>query len=185
FTSNSSFSGSSLDSSSDISSGLSSDSYLDSSSVHSSGCDASGQSAPLSTPYPPTTLESSPYLSSEMSLDSSSPFARPSRKRCRSPATLVPSSTHVSRSIAPALIDLPPCKRFRDLYSYEASGEEHMEIGMGVEVATSGIREDEEEFEAEDSVRGTIEIAVDPLVTGGISEPTGGDAPDLEGTPNR
>ncbi|GKF76647.1 hypothetical protein Tco_0229117, partial [Tanacetum coccineum] len=102
------------------------------------------------------------------------------------PATLVPSFTHVLRSIAHALIDLSPCKRFRDLYSYKASGEEHMEIGiaeaktvadlgisdgvraptedglgMGVEVATSGIREDEEEFEA---------------------EPTGGDAPDLEGT---
>ncbi|GJW61282.1 putative reverse transcriptase domain-containing protein [Tanacetum coccineum] len=178
FTSNSSFSGSSLDSSSDISSGLSSDSYLDSSSVHSSGCDASGQyhSGPSTRVAPPRLVD--PL----MSLDSSSPFARPSRKRCRSPATLVPSSTHVSRSIAPALIDLPPCKRFRDLYSYEASGEEHMEIGMGVKVATSGIREDEEEFKAEDSVRGTIEIAVDPLVTGGISEPTGGDAPDLEGT---
>ncbi|GKC58790.1 hypothetical protein Tco_1086388 [Tanacetum coccineum] len=55
-------------------------------------------------------------------------------------------------------------------------------IGMGVEVATSDIREDEEEFEAEASMGGTMEIAVDPLVTGGISEPIGGDTPDLEGT---
>ncbi|GJU44912.1 hypothetical protein Tco_1202178 [Tanacetum coccineum] len=165
------------------------------------------RSAPLSTLYPPTTSESSLDSSSERSLDSSSPSAGPSRKRCRSPTTLVPSSTPVSRSIAPALADLPPRKRFRDSYSSEASGEEHMEIGtadaetvadlgisdgvgaptedgigMGVEVATSDIREDEEEFEAEASAGGTMEIAVDPLVTGGISEPIGGDAPDLEGT---
>ncbi|GKA97557.1 hypothetical protein Tco_0825451, partial [Tanacetum coccineum] len=239
FTSDSSSSSLSLDSSSDISSGLSSDSYSDSSSVHSSGCDASGQShsgpstrvvsprlvdppvrtprcskafmcwrsAPLSTFYPLMTLESSLDSSSNKSLDSSSPSARPSRKRCISPDTLVLSSTHISRSIAPALADVSPRKRFRDSYSSEVSGEEHMEIGttdaetvadlgisdgvgaptedglgMGVEVATSNIREDAEEFEAEASAGGTMEIAVDPLVTSGISEPTGGDAPDLKGT---
>ncbi|GJQ91851.1 hypothetical protein Tco_0002990 [Tanacetum coccineum] len=125
-------------------------------------------SAPLSTPYPPTTSESSPNSSSERSLDPSSPSSRPSRKRCRSPTTLVPSSTPISRSISPTLADiLPPHKRFRDLYSPE----EHMEIGtvdaeavvdlgigdgvgahtedgicMGVEVAGSDIKEDEEEF---------------------------------------
>ncbi|GJT14517.1 putative reverse transcriptase domain-containing protein [Tanacetum coccineum] len=38
------------------------------------------------------------------------------------------------------------------------------------------------EFEAEASAGGTMEIVVDPLATGGISESTGGDAPDLEGT---
>ncbi|GKF86868.1 hypothetical protein Tco_0254695, partial [Tanacetum coccineum] len=43
------------------------------------------------------------------------------------------------------------------------------------------IKEDEEEFEAEASAGGTMEIAVDLVVTGGISEPTRGDAPDLEG----
>ncbi|GKB68417.1 hypothetical protein Tco_0929829 [Tanacetum coccineum] len=214
FTSDSSSSGSSSDSSSDISSGSSSDSYSDSSSVHSSGCDASGQShsgpstrvasprlvdpsvrtprcseafmrwrsAPLSTLYPPTTSESSLDSSSERSLDSSSPSARPSRKRCRSLTTLVPLYTPVPRSIAPALDDLPPRKRFRDSYSSEDSGEEHMEIGMRVEVATSDIREDEEEFEAEASAGGMMEIEVDPLVTGGISEPTKGDAHDLECT---
>ncbi|GJV72160.1 hypothetical protein Tco_1492155 [Tanacetum coccineum] len=239
FTSDSSSSGSSSDSSSDISSGSSSDSYSDSSSVHSSGCDASGQShsgpstrvasprlvdplvrtprcseafmrwrsAPLSTLYPPTTSESSPNSSSKRSLDSSSPYTGPSRKRCRSPATLVPSSTPVSRSIAPALVDLSPRKRFRDSYSSEVSGGEHIEIGtadvetvidmgisdrvraptedgidLGVKVATSDIKEDEEEFEAEASAGGTMETVVDPLVTDGISEPTGGDAPDLEGT---
>ncbi|GJY60023.1 putative reverse transcriptase domain-containing protein [Tanacetum coccineum] len=131
------------------------------------------RSVPLSTLYPPTTSESS--------LDSS-----------------------FWRSIAPALVDLPPRKRFRDSYSSEASEEEHMEIGtadaetvadlgvsdgvraptedglgMGVEVSTSDIREDKGEFEAEASAGGTMEIVVNPLVTGGISEPTGGDAPDL------
>ncbi|GJZ75186.1 hypothetical protein Tco_0639651 [Tanacetum coccineum] len=218
FTSDSSSSGSSLDSLSDISSGSFSYSLSDSSSVHSLGCDVSGQShsgpstkvasprsAPLSTLYPPTTSESSLDSSSERLLDSSSPSPGPSRKRCRSPTTLVPSSTPVSRSISLAFADLLPRNRFGDSYSSEASGEEHIEIGtadaktvadlgisdgvrtptedglgVGVEVATSDIREDEEGFEAEVSARGTMEIAVDPLVTGGIYEPTGGDAPDLE-----
>ncbi|GKE29532.1 putative reverse transcriptase domain-containing protein [Tanacetum coccineum] len=133
------------------------------------------RSAPLSTPYPRTTSESS--------LDSSS-----------------------KRSIAPTLADLlPPRKRFRDSYSPENSKEEHMDIGtadvkavanlgigngvgaqteddigMGVEIATSNIRADEEEFEAEASAGGTMEIVVEPLVTGSISKYTGGDAPDLE-----
>ncbi|GJT78975.1 hypothetical protein Tco_1045700 [Tanacetum coccineum] len=128
-----------------------------------------------STFYPPTTSESSPDSSSKRSLDLSLPSTGPSRKRCRSPITLVPSSTHVSRSIAPDLADLPPRKRFRDSYSSEVNGEEHKEIsivdaetvadlgiseGVGAhtedgidlrvfEVDTSDIREDEEEFEAE------------------------------------
>ncbi|GJX98261.1 hypothetical protein Tco_0355280, partial [Tanacetum coccineum] len=165
------------------------------------------RSAPLSTLYPPTTSESSLGSSSERSLDSSSPSAGPSHKRCKSPATLVPSSTPVSRSIAHALANLPPRNRFRDSYSSEASREEHMEIGtadvenavdfgisdgvgaltedcivMGVKVATSDIRVDEEEFEAEASAGGTREIGVDPLANGGIYESIGGDIPDLEGT---
>ncbi|GJT39413.1 hypothetical protein Tco_0939278 [Tanacetum coccineum] len=163
------------------------------------------RSAPFSTLYPPTTLESSPDSSSERSLDSSSPSAGPSRKRCRSPTTLVPSSTLVSRLIAPALADLPPCKRFRNSYLSEVSGEEHMEMGtadaetvanlgisegvgahtkdsidLGVEVATSDIKEYEEDFEAEASAGGTMENAIDPLAAGKISEPTKGDVPDLE-----
>ncbi|GKA88199.1 hypothetical protein Tco_0809963 [Tanacetum coccineum] len=78
------------------------------------------RSAPLSTHYLPTTSESSLGSFSERSLDSSLPSSRPSRKRCRSPTVLVPSST---------LVDLlPPRKRFRDSYSPEDSGEVHMEI---------------------------------------------------------
>ncbi|GKD74536.1 hypothetical protein Tco_1332818, partial [Tanacetum coccineum] len=165
------------------------------------------RSAPLSTPYPPTTSKSSPNSFSERSMDSSSLFVRPSCKRCKTPTTLVPSSTPISRSIAYTHADiLPPRKRFRYSYSPEDSREEHMEIGtadveaiadlgigdrvgahtedgicMGVEIAASDIREDEEEFEAEAHVGGTIKIAVDPLVTGGISESTRGDVPWYDG----
>ncbi|GJU18241.1 hypothetical protein Tco_1146207 [Tanacetum coccineum] len=164
------------------------------------------RSTSLSTPYPPTTSESSPDSSSERSLDSSSLSAGPSRKRCKSPTTSVPSSNHISRSIAPTHADLlPPRKRFRDSYSPEDSREEHMEIGivdaeavadlgigngahtedgigMGVEITASDIREDGEEFKADTSAGGTMEIDVDPLVTGGISESTRGNVPNLEGT---
>nr|GEU55663.1 hypothetical protein [Tanacetum cinerariifolium] len=157
YTSDSSSSSSSSDSLSYISLGLSLDSLSDSSSVHSSGCDASGQS-----------------------------HSRPS-----------------TRVASPSLV-YPP--KFRDSYSSKASKEEYIEIGtadtetvadlgiidrvgaytedgigMGVEVATSDIREDEKEFRAEANAGGTMEITVDPLVTGGIFEPTGGDSPDLEG----
>ncbi|GJX35333.1 hypothetical protein Tco_0246890 [Tanacetum coccineum] len=190
FTLDSSSSGSSSDSSSDTSSGTPLDSL----------------SAPISTPYPPTTSKSSPNSFSERSLDSSSLFVGPSHKRCRSLTTSVSSSTPVSKSIAPTHADLlPPRKRFRESYSPEDSREEHMKIGtadaeaiadlgigdgvdtedgigIGVEIAASDIREDEEEFEAEVSAGGTMEIVVDPLVTSGISESTRGDVPDLEDT---
>ncbi|GKF36748.1 hypothetical protein Tco_0113506, partial [Tanacetum coccineum] len=144
------------------------------------------RSAPLSTPYPPTTLESSLGSSSKRSLDSPSPSSRPSRRRCRSLTASVPSSTHVSRSISPTLADLlPPRKRFRDSYSLEDSVEEHMEVdtadaeavadvgisegvvahpgdgvGMGFEIAFSDVKEDDKEFEAEASVADTREIVV-------------------------
>nr|GEV48613.1 hypothetical protein [Tanacetum cinerariifolium] len=55
-------------------------------------------------------------------------------------------------------------------------------IGTRVEIAASDIREDGEEFEVEASAGGMMEVAADPLVTGGISESTRGDALDLEGT---
>ncbi|GJY96796.1 putative reverse transcriptase domain-containing protein [Tanacetum coccineum] len=153
FTSNSSSSSSSLDSSSDISS-VASPRLVDP-LVRTTRCSEAFMrwwSAPLSTLYPPMTSKSSLGSSSERSLDSSSPSAGPSRKRCRSPATLVPLSTSVLRLIAPALADLPPHKR-----------------------------EEEEEFEEEACAGGMMEIAVDPLVTSGISKPTRGDDSDLEG----
>ncbi|GJW09415.1 hypothetical protein Tco_1575242 [Tanacetum coccineum] len=162
------------------------------------------RSAPFSTPYPPTTSESSLGSSSERSLDSSSPSSGPSRKRCRSPTASVPSTTHVSRSIAPTPADLlPPRKRFRDSYSLEDSGEEHMEVdiadadvgisegvvaypkdgvGIGFEIVASDVREDDEEFEAEASAADTREIVVDPLAIGDSSESSRAGIPDLEDT---
>ncbi|GKD49966.1 hypothetical protein Tco_1278942 [Tanacetum coccineum] len=147
------------------------------------------RSAPLSTPYPPTTSESSLGSSSKRSLDSSSPSSMPSRKRCRSPTASVPSPTYDSRLIAPTPANiLPPHKRFRDSYSSEDNREEHMEVGtadakaiadvgindrvvahtedsvgMRFEIGASDVREDDEEFEAEASAADTREIVVDPL----------------------
>ncbi|GJU53484.1 hypothetical protein Tco_1227198, partial [Tanacetum coccineum] len=179
FTSDSSFSGSSSDSSLDTSSGLPSDSLSDTSSVHSSGFDASGQShsrpltrvasprsAPLSTPYPSTMSESSLDSSSERSLDSSLLSDGPSRKRCRSPTTSVPLSTLVLRSIAPTHADiLPPRKRFRDSYSPEDSREEHVEIDTAnVEVvADLGIR-DGVGAHTEDRIGMGVEIAASDII---------------------
>ncbi|GJS74434.1 hypothetical protein Tco_0707275 [Tanacetum coccineum] len=166
------------------------------------------RSAPLSTPNPLNTLESSLGSSSDRSLDSSLLSSRPSRKRCRSLTASVPSPTHVSRSIAPTPVDLlPPYKRFRDSYSPEDSGEVHMEVdtadaeavadvgisdgvaahtedsvGMRVEIAASDVREDDEEFEVEASAADTREIAVDPLAIGDSSESSRGGIPDLEDT---
>ncbi|GJY84183.1 hypothetical protein Tco_0497559 [Tanacetum coccineum] len=135
------------------------------------------RSAPLSTPYPPTTSESS--------LGSSS-----------------------KRSIAPTPANLlPPRKRFRYSYSSEDSVEEHMEVdtanaeavadigisegvvahaedgvGMGFEIATSDILEDEEEFEAEASATDTREIAIYPLTIGDSYESSRGGIPDIKDT---
>ncbi|GJY32423.1 hypothetical protein Tco_0415918 [Tanacetum coccineum] len=141
------------------------------------------RSAPLSTLYPPTTSKSSQihllrghWIHLHLLLD----------------------------HLPLALADLSPRKRFRDSYSSEVSGEEHMEMGtadaetiadlgisdrvrastedgidLGVEVDTSDIREDEEEFVQLRPVRGRHSY---PLATGNIYELTGGDAPDLEGT---
>nr|GEV17276.1 hypothetical protein [Tanacetum cinerariifolium] len=120
------------------------------------------RSEPLSTFYLLMTSESSLDSSSKRLLDSSSPSVGPSCKRCRSPTTLVSSSTLVPRSIAPALADFLPRKRFMDSYSFEASGEEHMEIGTA---------------DVETVVDLGISEGVGALTKDGI-----GDAPDLEGT---
>nr|GEY19283.1 hypothetical protein [Tanacetum cinerariifolium] len=162
------------------------------------------RSAPLSTPYPPTTSESSLGSSSERSLNSSSLSSGPSHKRCRSPTALVPSPTHVLRSIAPTPADLlPPRKRFKDSYSSEDSEEEHMEVdtadanvgisdgvvahtkdgvGMRVEITASDVKEDDEEFKVEASAADTKEIVVDPWAIGDSSESSRGGIPDLEDT---
>ncbi|GJU13304.1 hypothetical protein Tco_1135700 [Tanacetum coccineum] len=130
------------------------------------------RSAPLSTPYPPMASESSPESFSERSLDSSSLSARPSHSY--SPKDSREEHMEIGTADAEAVADL----------GIGDGVGAHIEdgIGMGVEIAASDIREDEEEFEAEASAGGTMEIVVDPLVTGGISESTRGDVPDLEGT---
>ncbi|GKE82002.1 hypothetical protein Tco_1552002 [Tanacetum coccineum] len=138
--------------------------------------------APLSTLYPPTTSESSSGDSSERPLHSSSHSAGPSRKRCRSPTDSVPSSTPVTRSLAPTRADLlPPRKRFKDSYSFEASTEEDTEVdpaktGVVMELGTSDrddvrdhveidprdVRDDIEEYEANTSAGDTVEVGIDP-----------------------
>ncbi|GJY82392.1 putative reverse transcriptase domain-containing protein, partial [Tanacetum coccineum] len=135
------------------------------------------RSTPLSTPYPPSTSESSLGSSSERSLDSSSPSSRPSRKRCRSPTASVPSPTHVSRLIAPTPADLlPPCKSEGVVAHPEDS------IDMGVKIDASDVREDDEEFEAEASTADTREITINPLAIGDSSESSRGGIPNFEDT---
>ncbi|GKB02300.1 reverse transcriptase domain-containing protein [Tanacetum coccineum] len=90
----------------------------------------------------------------------------------RSPATLVLSPTHDSRSIAPTPADLlPPRKRFRDSYSLEDSGEEHMEVDIAdaEAVADVGIR-DGVVSHTEDSVGMRVEIAASDVRIDMITE---------------
>nr|GEX12831.1 reverse transcriptase domain-containing protein [Tanacetum cinerariifolium] len=111
----------SLDSSSDTSSGSPLYSLLDTSSIHSSGCDTPGQThSRPSTKVASSRLVYPPVMT---------PRYSEAFRLWRSHTTLVPSSTPISRSIAPTLADLlTPRKRFRDSHSPENSREEHMEI---------------------------------------------------------
>nr|GEX19460.1 putative reverse transcriptase domain-containing protein [Tanacetum cinerariifolium] len=157
--------------------------------------------APLSTFYPPTTLESSSGDSSERPLHSSSYSAGPSRKRCRSSDDSVPSSTPVTGSLAPTRADLlPPRKRFIDSYSSETSMEEdtkidtteteddrELDIFDGDDVRDHievDPRDDNEEFEA--SAGDTVVLGIDPrsvpMVDKEIVEPVGGDSFSSSGT---
>ncbi|GKF36346.1 hypothetical protein Tco_0113104, partial [Tanacetum coccineum] len=160
----------------------------------------------LSTLYLPTTSESSSGDSSERPLHLSSHSARPSRKRCGSLVDFVPSSMPVMGSLAPTHTDLlPPCKRFRDSYSSEASIKEDakvgpiktrvdMELGIGdgdevrdhVEIDPRDVRDDTEEYEANASAGDTAEVGVDPMfaliVEEEIIKPVGEDSSDLSCT---
>ncbi|GKE99615.1 hypothetical protein Tco_0022966, partial [Tanacetum coccineum] len=162
--------------------------------------------APLSTLYPPTTSESSSGDSSKRPLRSSLHSARPSRKRCRSSVDSIPSFMPVMGSLAPTRTDLlPPCKRFRDSYSFEASVEEDteidpietevdMELGISdrddvrdhVEIDPRDVRDDTEEYEADTSAGDTVEVGIDPMsaliVKEEIVEPVGEDPSDSSGT---
>ncbi|GKC03215.1 hypothetical protein Tco_0994825 [Tanacetum coccineum] len=160
----------------------------------------------LSTLCPPTTSESSSGDSSERPLHSSSHSAGPSCKRCRSSVDFVPSSTPVMGSLAATRADLlPPRKRFRDLYSFEASIEEDaevgpietrvdMELGIGdgddvidhVQIDPRDVRDDTEEYEADASAGDTVEVGIDPMsspiVKEEIVEPAREDSSDSSGT---
>nr|GEY89729.1 reverse transcriptase domain-containing protein [Tanacetum cinerariifolium] len=159
--------------------------------------DTTDRSAPLSTMYPPTTSKSSTGDSSSES------SVGPSRKRCRSPTTVI-SSIHATRALVPSYANLlPPCKRFRDSISPEDSVEEDINTdvlegikayAMVVEVAVDrdvegrinaciGMKvnvgvdiEDEVEDEVESSDRCIIEVGVD--VVAGIDIPDGMVMPD-------
>nr|GEX89068.1 reverse transcriptase domain-containing protein [Tanacetum cinerariifolium] len=223
FTSNSSSSGSSSDSLSNTSLGSPSYSLSDTSSVHSSGCDASGQTH--SGPSTIVALESLLML-----------IFLPPHKRFRdsySPEDSREEHTQIGIVDAEVVVYLgigdgvrahikdgmgigveiaasdirEDEKEFKAEASKGDSREEHMEIGtidayavvdlgigdgvrahiedgicMGVEITASDIREDEKEFKAKASTGGTMEIVVDSLVTGGISESTRGYVHDLGGT---
>ncbi|GKD83622.1 hypothetical protein Tco_1350461, partial [Tanacetum coccineum] len=130
----------------------------------------------------------------------------PSRKRCRSPVDSIPSSTPVMGSLAPTRVDLlPPRKRFRDSYSSEASIEEDteddpMKAEVDLELGTSDkddvrdqvesdprdVRDDIKEQEADASVGGTIEVAIDPrsvpVIVEESEEPVGEDSSSFSGT---
>ncbi|GJR14599.1 putative reverse transcriptase domain-containing protein [Tanacetum coccineum] len=156
--------------------------------------------------YPPTTSKSSSRDSSERPLHSSSPFAGPSLKRCRSPVDYVPLPTLVMGLLAPTRADLlPPYKRFRDLYSSKASIEEDtevdlietevdMELGINdgddvrdhVEIDPRDVRDDTEEYKADTNVGDMVEVGIDPMsapiVEEEIVEPAGEDSSYSSGT---
>nr|GEU32202.1 reverse transcriptase domain-containing protein [Tanacetum cinerariifolium] len=151
------------------------------------------RSSPLSTMYPPTTFESSAGDSSSES------STGPSRKRCRSPAATVTSSTHALRDLVLSCDDLlPPRKRFRDSILPEDSVEEDIDMdvledieadattikvtierdvvtevdaGIDMEVDVGVDVEDEVEDDVESNDRGTMEVGVD--VATGIDIPDG------------
>ncbi|GJX21944.1 hypothetical protein Tco_0226389 [Tanacetum coccineum] len=117
--------------------------------------------APLSTLYPPTTSESSSGDSSERPLHSSSHFAGPSCKRCRSLVDFVPSSTPVMGYwLLPVLV------------SY------HL-VRDHVEIDPRDVRDDTKEYEADTSAGDTVEVGIDPcpppIVEEEIVEPAGED----------
>ncbi|GKA25479.1 hypothetical protein Tco_0711588 [Tanacetum coccineum] len=127
------------------------------------------RSTPLSTPYPPTTSESSPDSSSERSLDSSSSSAGPSHLGIGD-GVGAPTEDGIDIGVDIATSDIRDVgiKRLLSI----------------VEVTTAGYGfycwEDEEEFKVEASAASTREIDVDRLVTSGTSEPTREDYPDME-----
>nr|GEW01510.1 reverse transcriptase domain-containing protein [Tanacetum cinerariifolium] len=149
---------------------------------------------------PDTTLADSstlprfvyPPLDRTLRDSSSESSTRPSRKRCRSPATTMTLSIHALRALVPSHVDLlPPRKRFRNSISPEDNVEEdidtdvlanieadamavevvvdrdveaRVDAGIGMKVDVGIDVEDEVKDEVESSDRGTIEVGVDVVV---------------------
>nr|GEY56224.1 hypothetical protein [Tanacetum cinerariifolium] len=139
------------------------------------------RSASLSTPYLPTTSESSLGSLSERSLDSYSLPSRPSHKRCRFPTTSVPSPTHDSRGADG--VDIADVEAVADVgISDGVVAHTKDGVGMRVEITTCNVREDDEEIEVEASMTDTKEIVVDQLAIGDNSESSRGGIPNFEDT---
>ncbi|GJW22235.1 hypothetical protein Tco_0032857 [Tanacetum coccineum] len=110
-------------------------------------------SAPLSTPYPPTTLESSLGSSSE--------------RDSYLPEDSGEEHMEVDTADVEAVADV--CISDGVVAHLEDS------IDMGFEIAASDVREDDEEFEAKASAADTREIVVDPLAISDSSESSRGE----------
>ncbi|GJS78112.1 putative reverse transcriptase domain-containing protein [Tanacetum coccineum] len=151
----------------------------------------------------PTLRLASRHISDSLDDSSTSHFAGPSRKRCRSLADSVQSLTPVLGSLAPTRADLsPPYKRIRDSHSSEDSREEDIEVStieaeVGLELVIGDkivvrnrveidARDDIEEYEADTSAGGMIEVGIDPMsapvVDEESKEPVGGDSFDFSST---
>ncbi|GJS01339.1 putative reverse transcriptase domain-containing protein [Tanacetum coccineum] len=118
----------------------------------------------------------------------------------------MPTSTPIIGSLALTRADLlPPHKRFKDSYSFEASIEEDtkidpietevdMELGIGdgddvkdhVKIDPRDVRDDTEGYEADTSVGDMVEVGIDPMsaliVEEEIVDPSGEDSFDSSGT---
>ncbi|GJS64785.1 hypothetical protein Tco_0679349 [Tanacetum coccineum] len=126
-----------------------------------------------------TTLhDSSLGSSSEGSLDSFSPSARPSRKRCSSPIASVPSPTHDSRLIAPYSCDLLPLASGFVIHTHQWIAER--EIWRWILVVDA---EDDVELRQEASAADLREkIVVFHWLLVIVSESSRGGIPDLKDT---
>nr|GEX99213.1 reverse transcriptase domain-containing protein [Tanacetum cinerariifolium] len=175
FTSDSSCSSLSSDSSSDISLDSSSDSLSYSSLVHSSSRSHSRPTTRVTSHRLVDPSVRTPRCSEDFMHWRSAPLSTlyPSTTSDLSPDSSSERAYEDGTADAETVADLGISE---GVGAYTEDG-----IYLGVEVATSDIREDGEEFKAEASEGGTMEIVVVPLAIGDISEPTRGDAHDLEG----
>nr|GFB22980.1 hypothetical protein [Tanacetum cinerariifolium] len=152
----------------------------DSAPVHSSGFVASDQahSGPLTRVVSPRLdYPSVRPPRHKRPRHSSSLFAGPSRKRCRSSADFVPSSTPVTGSLAPTRADLlpPQTEDGRELAIFDGDDVDQVEVDP---------RDDREDFAANavDTVMLGIDPGSVPRVDEEIVEPVGGDSSSSSGT---